>query len=89
MIATRPHQVRIVLFTRMSADLGATDTLLGRALCTVDGEPIPEVLVYREPDRRLAVAIPVHSHEYALPWEVQRLIARKVKRYVRRLERSS
>ncbi len=89
MIALRPPRIRIVLFTQMSDDLRATDTLLGRAICTVDGAPIPEVLVYREPDRRLAVALPVHSPQFVLPWFVQRLVACKVKRFVRRLERLS
>lgn len=87
MIATRPPQVRLVLFERLARDLNNTDTLLGRALCTVDGEPVLPVLVYREADRRLAVAVPVCCTGHAVRFDAQLVIARKVKRHVRRLVR--
>lgn len=88
MNCTTHSRVELVLFDRLAHDLEAVDTLLGFALVKLDGTPIPAVPVYRDLGHRLVVAIPVVSAEYAIPWEVQRHVARLVRRQVRRLERA-
>ncbi len=88
MISATTARIELVLFDRLVRDLKAVDTLLGFALVRVDGKPIPAVPVYRDLGHRLVVAIPVDSAEYAMPWEVQRQIARLVRRQVRQLERA-
>lgn len=81
--------IRIVLFERLSDDLGLTGSLLGRATVTIDGVPWRNVVVYRNRDRSLAVAFPVTVYVEPPPYPMQLRVACKLKRYVRRLVRGS
>lgn len=86
MNGTTSPRIELVLFDRLASDPKAIDKLLGIALVKVDGRPFPGVPVYRDAGRRLVVALPVDSVEFALPWAAQRQVARLVRRHVRRLE---
>lgn len=88
MICRTDFGVRLVAFHRLARDLAAEDSLLGFALVTVQGRPLPPVPVISNTACGLMVAMPVDAREHAVPWETQRQLARLIRRYVRRLERA-
>lgn len=86
MICRSDFGVRLVAFHRLARDLAAEDNLLGFALVTVHGRPLPPVPVISGTVCGLVVAMPVGAREHAISWETQRQLARLIRRYVRRLE---
>ncbi|MBL8860068.1 MAG: hypothetical protein JNL28_16280 [Planctomycetes bacterium] len=79
--------VQIIGFDRVAQDVGAHDTLLGFALCTVNDEPLPALPVYRAHDRRLIVAWPITICDAPLPTRAAHVVAEAVERHVQGLER--
>jgi hypothetical protein len=80
-IAKLPPFVRVLSFD-LRDDPGEVGTLLAHVTCAVENRFV-RVLVSRDNDRRLAVALVVTSVDQNIPAELRQAVARRVERLVK------
>ncbi len=80
----RRLRIQVVSFDRLTDNLKSVGVPLCVFACNVELDYFVDIVVYREADRRLAV----NFEKSGVPSSLQPDVARKVKRHVRRLERS-